>query len=113
MEYIVRRNIEEGKTYRLNSSYGYAGILSGMVKVTRVIDGSDPAHKSEVLNWMEIQSQSMNASDSFEDRMAVLEELYEFVAGHWVFYTYNNPSEGEAGELHLPISIFAEHISQA
>jgi hypothetical protein len=82
-----------------------------MVVVDAVIAGYDESIKKDVLNWMEIHTQSMDKDDKFEHREAILSDVYDMVAGHWVRYTYTDGRDNDRDSQLLPIQLFADHLS--
>lgn len=101
-EVSVTRKLKVGNLYRINSSYGYAGIDSGIIRITGIIRVNDLA--TDLYNHYT--------------------ELYDGVSGHpdyfgidaiVITYRYAHPKstiDGKDDEYVFHISDFADHISQ-
>lgn len=89
VKYTMNRDIRVGSHYRINSSYGYAGIDNGVIKVVSIRDTDQLPLYEDVEAWA-------------DDMDGILEDK-------WVGYKYDH--NGDDDPQYMPLSIFVEHIS--
>lgn len=90
---IIRKEflICEGVSYRISTSYAFAGLEDGVVEVTGILTDD------QVPQYVRDTKQDMELSDS---------------AVEWVRFTYKGQvSDDIEGDLYLPLEIFVDHIS--
>lgn len=90
----------EGGRYRIQGSYGWAGILQGKILLIRFVK------PCEIPKIVKSYVEALGVDGSPE-----LEEVAEtYRKGDWVEYKYEYG--GEEGVHYLPFEEFAEHTSQ-
>lgn len=113
VEIPVIKHIGVGRVYIINSSYGYAGILEGVVEVV------------EICTPLENEDVSMSADSFIEAELSIsiedyrngdihdldltdddIDNAHEWDTGLWVRFSY--PKVPEEGIVNLPIALFAD-----
>lgn len=104
VEVTMTRTIEVGRSYRINSSYGFAGIDNGIVRVVGLEDPDtmDEVTKRDTVDaWLD----TLHGDGSRE-----AEELCQhYKTCMYVAYEYTHGKQD--GPIYLPLDLFAEHIS--
>lgn len=108
IKYPPVTNVYVGHDYHIIPSYGYAGIISGEIRIERLIHFHEvPRDHGQA--WWDADMQDI--PDINEKHYSeVLDDKYEMYVGLWVEYTY--PNEEEQGECYMPIELFKEHIRE-
>ncbi len=117
---VVRR-VQVGSSYRISSSYGYAGIEDGIVHVLAILPhqvgpesykalADVPARITDIQSWIdshtEVELQNLGEDeDSYGQIQESLTEL------PWILYHYKGRLGSESYQV-LPLETFLDHISQ-
>ena len=112
--FSVKVTISKGKEFTLQHSPGW-DIPSGKVVIDEVI-AADAMNRNDLLNWMEIHSQSIHHSNKYEDNLAILEDIRKMCQEPWVLFHYTEllvdgvyvPAM-DTNQV-IPGYLFAEHI---
>jgi hypothetical protein len=110
----VQRTVGVDRRYRINSSYGYAGIIEGIVEVTHILRSEDcqsvdsPDHELHDL-VLQIEAHKEVELQAYEGDVSYGTELDRLDNTHWVAYKY--PYGEEEGTCVLDIDLFLAHTS--
>jgi hypothetical protein len=111
----VQRTVGVDRRYRINSSYGYAGIMEGIVEVTHIlskddltnIDGDSSEELQDIMGQVEshkeVELQAYIGNPEYGEALERLDNT------HWVAYKY--PYGEEEGICVLDIELFLDHTS--
>lgn len=111
----LTRTIGVGSKYIITSSYGYAGILDGVVLVEAICTPLEDEEVSKAADsfieaelGISIEDYHKGNLGDMVDYLSILEEVNEWNTNLWVTYSYPDiPGEGLE---YLPIALFAERI---